>query len=90
MIEAMAAGVPVVQPREGAFPEIVDATGGGVLYEPNTAVALAEALETLLRDPVRVRTLGQAGQAAVKEHFTVEGMADKMAAIYEAMCSVAV
>src|SRR5213076_471033 len=50
VIEAMAAGVPVVQPRAAAFPELIEATGGGVLYEPGDVEALADALEGLLLD----------------------------------------
>ena len=40
--EALAAGLPVVQPRHGAFPEWIEATGGGVLVEPQSPAALAE------------------------------------------------
>ena len=42
-IEAWAAGVPVVQPRAGAFPELVEMTGGSIIYDNNTAAALADA-----------------------------------------------
>jgi glycosyltransferase involved in cell wall biosynthesis len=61
LIEALAAGVPIVQPSVAAFPEIVEATGGGILCEPRPE-ALAEALETLLLDPTRARGLGEAGR----------------------------
>src|SRR5262245_36014488 len=43
ILEAGAAGVPVVEPRVGSYPELIEATGAGALYEPNTADALAEA-----------------------------------------------
>src|ERR1051325_7881363 len=45
-IEAMAAGIPVAQPRTGAFPEIIETTGGGITYEGDSK-ALALALEEL-------------------------------------------
>lgn len=83
LLEAMAAGVPVVQPAIGAFPEIVEVTGGGVLYMPNTAEALAEAWAELLSDPDRVRELGRTGQGAVRERFGIGRMAADMAGIYE-------
>jgi glycosyltransferase involved in cell wall biosynthesis len=75
VLEALAAGVPVVQPRHAAFSEIVEATGGGVIAEPN-AKALAEAVEGLLLNPVRARSLGEAGRTAVLQRFNVQRMAE--------------
>lgn len=82
MLEAMAAGVPVLQPREGAFPEIIEATGGGWLFESGNAGTLADAMEHVLRKPEEIRAVGQRGRAAVLERFTVERMADGMAEVY--------
>jgi glycosyltransferase involved in cell wall biosynthesis len=76
VIEALAAGVPVVQPRHAAFPELIDATGGGLLCEPGNAKSLADAIEMLLRDPKRAQELGQRGREAVIERFSIERMAD--------------
>ena len=75
VIEALAAGVPVVQPRHGGFPEILAQTGGGILYDPLTPEALANALEKLLSDPQAAFELGAQGQRAVFEHFGVDAMA---------------
>jgi glycosyltransferase involved in cell wall biosynthesis len=75
VIEALAAGVPVVQPRVAAFPELVEATGGGVLCAPGDARALAEAIEELLLNPARARALGEAGRRAVFERFSAGAMA---------------
>ena len=83
MVEAWAAGVPVVQPRAGAFPELVEATGGGVIYDGETPKALAAALEPLLRDPAHARSLGQAGRDSALQEFDVEKMATRMADIYK-------
>jgi glycosyltransferase involved in cell wall biosynthesis len=83
MAEAWAAGVPVVQPRAGAFPELVEATGGGVIYDGETPKALAAALEPLLRDPAHARSLGQAGRDSALQEFDVEKMATRMADIYK-------
>jgi glycosyltransferase involved in cell wall biosynthesis len=77
-IEALAAGVPVVQPRVAAFPELLEATGGGVLCPANDPQALAEAIEELLLNPARARALGAAGQRAVFERFSAEAMARGM------------
>ncbi len=77
VIEASAAGVPVVQPRTAAFPELIEATGGGVLCEPGRADALADAIESLLLDPPRARALGEAGCRAVRERFSAEAMANE-------------
>jgi glycosyltransferase involved in cell wall biosynthesis len=76
VIEAMAAGVPVVQPRSGAFPEIIEATGGGLLCEPEDPKSLADSIETLLLDHPRACALGEAGQIAVFERFSVAAMAE--------------
>jgi glycosyltransferase involved in cell wall biosynthesis len=82
LLEAMAAGVPVIQPRHAAFPEIIEATGGGVVCDP-TASALSAALEELLLNPARLQALGQAGQKAVREHFTVQRMAEGMLSAFQ-------
>jgi glycosyltransferase involved in cell wall biosynthesis len=75
VLEAMAAGVPVVQPRHAAFPEIIHATGGGVVCEPGDAQALATALEGLLINRIAARGLGESGRKAVLEGFSVRSMA---------------
>jgi glycosyltransferase involved in cell wall biosynthesis len=79
VIEALASGVPVVQPRHAAFPELIAATGGGLLCAPGDEQALADAIESLLLDPPRARSLGEAGQKAVREQFSIETMARQMA-----------
>lgn len=81
VIEAMAAGVPVVQPRHAAFPELVEETGGGIVCE-SEARALAEGIEGLILDQARTRALGEAGRKAVMERFTSEVMAREMAGMY--------
>lgn len=75
VIEALASGVPVVQPHHAAFPELVELSGGGELCEPGNPKALAEALELLLLDFSRARALGAAGRKSVEERFTADAMA---------------
>jgi glycosyltransferase involved in cell wall biosynthesis len=79
VIEALACGVPVVQPHHAAFPELIAATGGGLLCAHDDEAALAAAIESLLLDPARARSLGEAGQKAVQEQFGIETMARQMA-----------
>lgn len=83
VLEALAAGVPVVEPASGAFVELLEMTGGGVLFEPNNAAALASAMEPLLLDPDYARQLGEQGREAVFEKFNVEQTAQEMVRIYE-------
>jgi glycosyltransferase involved in cell wall biosynthesis len=78
VIEAMAAGVPVVQPRTAAFPELIEATGGGVLCPAGDAGALAEAIESLLLRPDHGRALGLAGRQQVFANFNAEAMARRL------------
>lgn len=81
--EAMASGVPVVQPNHGAFPELLNMTKGGIIYEPNEPQSLANAIESLLLNPVQMRELGNQGMNAVREKFTIELMAKQFLSIIE-------
>ncbi len=83
VLEALAAGVPVVEPKSGAFPELLDITGGGILYEPNSAEALAEAMQPLLLDPDHARKLGKQGKKQVFQKFNVEQTAKELMRIYQ-------
>ncbi len=87
LLEALAAGVPVVQPRHAAFPEVVGATGGGVLCEPGDVGSLAGAIEQLLLDPERRLSLGAAGRRAVHERFGIEQMGEGMLAVLQAVAT---
>jgi glycosyltransferase involved in cell wall biosynthesis len=82
LLEAMASGIPVVQPRRGAFPEIVERTGGGLIVDPDNADALADGLLELWRNPERAAALGVAGAAGVREHYTVGRMAEAAESVY--------
>jgi len=89
VLEAMASGVPVVQPRRGAFPEMIEKTGGGLLVPPDDADALADGLYSLWKEPERARALGERGFHGVREHFSVQRSADKQLAVYERLVSAA-
>lgn len=75
ILEALASGVPVVQPDHGAYPEWIGATQGGLLHRPSDSADLAEKLATLLRDADLRKQLGQQGRQAIFEKFSSERMA---------------
>jgi glycosyltransferase involved in cell wall biosynthesis len=77
ILEAMANGVPVVQPNRGSYPELIQQTGGGLLVEPDDDAALARGIEQLAADPELRRRLGAAGRRGVRKHFTAEVMAQE-------------
>lgn len=83
VLEALAVGVPVVEPRHGCFPELIEATGGGLLVEPNDPTALAEGLATVLRDAELRGRLGRVGREAVHRRFGAGAMADATLAVFE-------
>lgn len=81
VIEALACGVPVVEPEHAGLKEVVEATGGGVLCAPDDPEALAGALEDLLRDEPRRLSLAARGKEAVLNEFTSDRMAGDFAAV---------
>jgi glycosyltransferase involved in cell wall biosynthesis len=87
VLEAMAVGVPVVQPACGSFTEMVQKTGGGLLVPPNDTQALATALQNLFEDRALAERLGQRGFDGVREHYSIERSTDRLLAVYESMTS---
>jgi len=83
VLEALAMGVPVAEPAIGCFPETIAATGGGVLYEPNSAERLAQVMEPLLLDVQAARTLGAEGRAGMLQAFDIGHTAGEMIRVYE-------
>jgi glycosyltransferase involved in cell wall biosynthesis len=83
ILEAWANGIPVVQPRHGSFPELIEATRGGVLVEPENITALTEGLRHILSDHEFRDRAGRAGEAAVRERFSASSMARETIAILE-------
>jgi len=82
LLEAMACGVPLVQPRRGGFTEIVEKTGGGLLVEPDDVASLAAGILRLYMDPALSGQLGQNGYQKVREHYSVAKMADRAIETY--------
>jgi glycosyltransferase involved in cell wall biosynthesis len=83
LLEAMASGVPVVQPRRGAFTEVVEATGGGVLVAPDSTESLADGIQSLSSDPVRRQALAAHAREGVRQHYTLAQSADRFLAVVD-------
>ena len=85
LIEAMAAGVPVVQPRRGAFVEIVENTGGGLLVGVDDPQSLADGLYALWSDRARLKALGERAFAGVRQRYTIAHSADRLVDVYQSV-----
>ena len=75
--------------RHGSFPEFAARTGGGLLFEPGDADALADALLSLARDPARAVELGQQGAAGVRREYSAARMAERTLEVYRSVCAAA-
>jgi glycosyltransferase involved in cell wall biosynthesis len=82
LLEAMACGVPVVQPNHGAFPELISRTGGGLLSLSEQPADVADTIYRVWKDPEQARALGQRGAAGVRAHYTVTHMAHAVLKAY--------
>jgi glycosyltransferase involved in cell wall biosynthesis len=85
LLEAMACGVPVVVPRRGAFTEVIERTGGGLLVAPDDPQALAEGILAIKNDAARAAELARNGAAGVRAHYSVARMADRALEVYESV-----
>jgi glycosyltransferase involved in cell wall biosynthesis len=82
VLEALANGVPVVQPRHGSFPELVEATGGGLIVNPDDPADLAAGLRRLFEDSALRSEMGKKGKEAVHSRFHAARMAEETLAVY--------
>jgi glycosyltransferase involved in cell wall biosynthesis len=85
VIEALACGVPLVQPDHAAFRELLHATGGGILVLPNDEAAYDRALLDLALDREKNLAMGAAGRDASREKFSVETMAEGVLAVFKSV-----
>ncbi len=83
LLEAMAAGVPVIATRVGAVPKLIVPEQTGVLIEPGDAAGLAAAILRLLRDREEACRLGANGEAHAVRTFSAAATARRYAALYE-------
>jgi glycosyltransferase involved in cell wall biosynthesis len=85
LLEAMAAGKPVVATRTGGMVEVVEEGRTGLLVPVGDTAALAEAMQGLLQDLPRARAMGEAGRGRVQEAFTWDAVTRRVEGLYEAM-----
>jgi L-malate glycosyltransferase len=82
LLDAMAAGKPIVATRTGGIPEVVVDGETGFLTAPHDHEHIASAIVRLLRDPALRARFGEAGLARVRERFSVDRMVDETVAVY--------
>ena len=82
-MEAQAAGVPIVVPKIGIFPELIGLTGGGELVDFNSPRFFAAVLSPLLLDPDAAHRMGQRGRKGIEEHFNVDNTAANLVSLLE-------
>jgi glycosyltransferase involved in cell wall biosynthesis len=84
-LESLACGTPLVQPALGAFPEIAETTGGGVVYSPNSADALAAKWIEVLSNPEKIMEMSRKGRESVMEKYTTEVLTNEVLRVYESV-----
>jgi glycosyltransferase involved in cell wall biosynthesis len=82
LLEAMAAGLPVIATAVGSLPEVVTDGVNGLLIPPRDPEALARALDRLLADPDFARRLGEQARAEVAAHYSLERLGREINQIY--------
>ncbi len=84
-LEALASGIPLVQPALGAFPEVVGHSEGGITYSPNSPKELSNTLKSIILDKEKLKEYSVKGLDGVKKHFDVNTQAEKLVEIYHAI-----
>jgi glycosyltransferase involved in cell wall biosynthesis len=82
LLEAMAAGLPVVASRTGGIPEIIDDGITGTLVPPGNPMALAEALRNLVDDRARCERMGHQGRQRIERFFSMGVWVDALSDVY--------
>jgi len=82
LLEAMACGVPVVEPRRGSFPEIIRKTSGGILVEPDDPQSLAEGIRAIWQHPSLAEEFRRRGEEGVRRHYSAAVMAGCALEVY--------
>jgi len=82
-LEALASGIPLVQPELGAFPEVVNLSEAGITYSPNSSEKLAESWKNIIRDKEKLFDLSQKALSGINTHFDIHKQAENLVAIYE-------
>jgi glycosyltransferase involved in cell wall biosynthesis len=87
LLEAMACGVPVVATRVGGIPEIVDDGKNGILIPPRSPAALADALQSLMRDKTGRDAMGRRARETVQRGFSHERLSRDLKKFYRSVLS---
>jgi glycosyltransferase involved in cell wall biosynthesis len=90
ILEANAAGIPVVQPATGAFPEIIEKTMGGITYSPDTAAELSANLLKLFKDNNLRAQLGESGREKVIKELSLEKMSEGLSKVYNSIAKIGI
>ncbi len=77
MLESWGAGVPTLLPDGAAFPELLELSGAGALFQAESVVSLADRVEELLADEPRRQTMQTAAATAIRQRFNIDTMADE-------------
>jgi glycosyltransferase involved in cell wall biosynthesis len=85
VMEAMAAGVPVVATRVGSLPELIEDGLTGLLIEPGRPDALAQAVHSVLDNPDRARKMAAAAKKAVHDRYSVDSMVERYVSLFESL-----
>ncbi len=85
VVEAMAAGLPVIAARAGAVPENIEEGVTGRLVPVNDSSSLTEAILAALEDPPSAENMAKSAKSAVREKFSWEKAADNMLELYESL-----
>ncbi|MBT3208698.1 MAG: glycosyltransferase family 4 protein [Bacteroidetes bacterium] len=84
-LEALASGIPIVQPNLGAFKEIVEETKAGAVYSPNNSLALCKKWIEILSDENQLKTMSENGVKAISGKYNTIELAKKISAIYDSI-----
>jgi glycosyltransferase involved in cell wall biosynthesis len=85
LLEAMASGIPVVQPALGAFPEIIEKSGGGITYHHNSPGELAKALSQLMADKDKVSELSMLARKGTEDIYNIHFLAKRLISVYHSL-----
>jgi glycosyltransferase involved in cell wall biosynthesis len=85
VLEALANGVPVVLPSHGVFPELIEHTEAGLLFEPGNPHDLAAKLKELITHPAQVEAHSRRGHDAIRRHYTDGHMAQQHRELYRSI-----